>query len=945
MRLSTGGPNKTLLVFAALLNLQRGLAASRDHSHGSGYGTHDLAGTPETCESRTINYITHTLPQQCLRTSWSTANSTIQTETANTAATHISAAGSAPTAEATQNITHSGTSSTEQKAPGGVKGDDAPKAGETKEAEEDDGQDLATGSFMSFEEWKEMMLRKSGQDPADIRGRKQNEGRGGEVYPGSSNADLDSLGDDGEIALDFDVLSDKISEMAASSNPNPTADARRDRKGDGDEPVLYDDGMAQYPRPKDAGKTCKERFSFSSFDGGATVLKTSPGAKNAKAILVENKDSYMLFTCAQENKYVIVELSEDILVDTVVLANFEFFSSMIRRFRVSVSDRYPVKMDRWKELGTFEARNTRDIQAFLVDNPKIWAKYIRIEFLTHYGNEYYCPVSLLRVHGTRMLDTWKDAESGRDESDAEETISAPEPEPEVIPDQPLAETPEPTNTTDKTNNSNAESTQEMGLSPWHPTFYVEPALETCGLGTPTTTETIEVSPAAEDPSVVQSPPVESVSSTKSSSPQEPTSEPVQNTSTPSTAQGDAPAPSPSSSPAAVNASIPIPTADTMGSNSTQGNSTQPRVPRSDVSTSSTSVSKPSSKAPSPSPSSPSSTVIPIKPTTVAHPSSKNKTSTATISSAAPSPTVQESFFKTVSKRLQLLESNTTLSLQYIEEQSRFLQDALGKMERRQIARVDAFLGGLNRTVLAELRGARAQYDQIWQSTVIALETQREASQREILALSSRLSLLADEVVFQRRMAILQSVLLLACLLLVIFSRGSPVDLAFTQGFSSALAAGAGGRGSRTHRGPLSPPLPSASIDPYASGDSPSPPRAGGRGDGRPGQFSRSLSYTEKTLPLTPTSDYDRGGTPTIQVIDAQESSENTTCGPLREPKVDSPPPDVEGNESQDAGIDTPQTGTDDSGEEQSSNPPLTRSSLSEFDKSRKPLPALPEDPS
>ncbi|TEA06069.1 Uncharacterized protein C8034_v001358 [Colletotrichum sidae] len=228
------------------------------------------------------------------------------------------------------------------------------------------------------------------------------------------DSSFDSLGDDGEINLDFDVVSEKISNLASAPHAAPTDAPAADQNL---EPVLYDDGRTQYYRSKDAGKTCKERFSYSSFDAGATVLKTNPGAKNAKAILVENKDSYMLLECSAKNKFVIVELSDDILVDTIVLANFEFFSSMIRQFRVSVSDRYPVKAEKWKDLGTFEARNSRDIQPFLVQNPLIWAKYVRVEFLSHYGNEYYCPVSLLRVHGTRMLESLKDTESPFDEDD------------------------------------------------------------------------------------------------------------------------------------------------------------------------------------------------------------------------------------------------------------------------------------------------------------------------------------------------------------------------------------------------------------------------------------------------------------------------------------------------------------------------------------------------
>ena len=98
---------------------------------------------------------------------------------------------------------------------------------------------------------------------------------------------------------------------------------------------------------------------------------------------------------------------------------------MIRTFRVSVSDKYPVKIDKWKDIGTYEARNSRDIQAFLIENPQIWARYIRIEFLSHYGNEYYCPLSLVRVHGQRMLESWKETEARNDEDEVDE-IDGPE---------------------------------------------------------------------------------------------------------------------------------------------------------------------------------------------------------------------------------------------------------------------------------------------------------------------------------------------------------------------------------------------------------------------------------------------------------------------------------------------------------------------------------------
>lgn len=134
--------------------------------------------------------------------------------------------------------------------------------------------------------------------------------------------------------------------------------------------------------------------------------------------------------------------------------------------------------------------------------------------------------------------------------------------------------------------------------------------------------------------------------------------------------------------------------------------------------------------------------------------------------------MQESFFKSVQKRLQMLEANSSLSLQYIEDQSRSLRDAFKKVEQRQLSKTTNFLDQLNSTVLDELREFRQQYDQLWQSTVIELELQRERYERDNEAINARLGILTDEVIFQRRMGILQMILILICLALVLFSRGS-----------------------------------------------------------------------------------------------------------------------------------------------------------------------------
>lgn len=157
----------------------------------------------------------------------------------------------------------------------------------------------------------------------------------------------------------------------------------------------------------DQGKTYKDKFNYASVDCAATVVKTNNFAKGALSILNEHKDSYLLNQCSSPSKFVVIELCEDILVEDVVVANYEFFSSMFKTIRVSVSDRFPVGPQGWRELGEFEAQNLRDVQHFNIDNPLIWARYLRLDILSHYGTEFYCPISVVRVHGRTMMDDVK----------------------------------------------------------------------------------------------------------------------------------------------------------------------------------------------------------------------------------------------------------------------------------------------------------------------------------------------------------------------------------------------------------------------------------------------------------------------------------------------------------------------------------------------------------
>ncbi|KAF3042226.1 hypothetical protein E8E12_009861 [Didymella heteroderae] len=745
--------------------------------------TRSYADTDTICSYRTINYITHTLPQQCLKTSWSDRIATISTNATATISDSISASQtpSATAKDASESGTDDSTQTPESVAvsPAEVTnpGESAVGSGTAStepDAELETDSPFDNANFLSFDEWKKKNLAQAGQSPDSVgQGRAASAEQGPRRRPVNVNA-LDSLGEEAEIDIDFSGFGDPSEGSSIGSDIASRASGGEATKptGEADKP-----GSGSWALSKDAGKTCKERFNYASFDCAATVLKTNKKAKGSSAVLSEHKDSYMLNECSVDNKFLIVELCDDILVDTVVLANYEFFSSMFRHFRVSVSDRYPVKMERWRTLATFEARNSRDIQPFLITEPQIWARYLRIEFLTQYGNEFYCPLSLLRVHGTTMMEQFRreeeearggddDAESIEEEEDVVKPADGSGPIPAdrvpVIPakeetlESSAAVSTESTTRSVTPSDNQTTSSQAGSHSPIADASSVS--------GQPSASET-------NSDSVVTHASVPKSSSTNYSS--STLSESSMSKEIEANAQEQRASVTTSAlhhTNASGADSSPVPVTPSVASGATSIRKEPPT--RSSV----------SDAAPSPAnqpPAKSSSNDNTAAPSSVAsHPRSSHTQPNA----AAPS--TQESFFKSIHKRLQYLEANSTLSLQYIEEQSRILRDAFIKVEKKQLAKTEKFLEYMNTTVITELKHYRNMYEQLWQSTVIEIEGIKEKQNKDIGEIGARLSMMADELVWQKRMAVVQSTLLLLCLGLVLFARsgtmGAAADMPIVQ---------------------------------------------------------------------------------------------------------------------------------------------------------------------
>jgi hypothetical protein len=142
-------------------------------------------------------------------------------------------------------------------------------------------------------------------------------------------------------------------------------------------------------------------YNYASAAKGAKVLDFNKEAKGASNILDKDKDKYLRNPCSAEGKFVIIELSEETLVDTIAIANFEHYSSNLKEFEMLSSLIYPT--ENWETLGRFTVTNTKHAQNFSFPEPK-WARYLKFNLLSHYGSASYCTLSMLEVYGMDAVE-------------------------------------------------------------------------------------------------------------------------------------------------------------------------------------------------------------------------------------------------------------------------------------------------------------------------------------------------------------------------------------------------------------------------------------------------------------------------------------------------------------------------------------------------------------
>jgi hypothetical protein len=82
-----------------------------------------------------------------------------------------------------------------------------------------------------------------------------------------------------------------------------------------------------------------------------------------------------------------------VLIRSVVIVNYEKYSSLVKDFQVLSSINHPVT--EWHDLGTYHAKPVLGEQEFVLTKPA-WGRYLKFKFLSEHGDEHYCTLSQIK---------------------------------------------------------------------------------------------------------------------------------------------------------------------------------------------------------------------------------------------------------------------------------------------------------------------------------------------------------------------------------------------------------------------------------------------------------------------------------------------------------------------------------------------------------------------
>lgn len=146
-----------------------------------------------------------------------------------------------------------------------------------------------------------------------------------------------------------------------------------------------------------------------------------------------------------------------------------------------------------------------------------------------------------------------------------------------------------------------------------------------------------------------------------------------------------------------------------------------------------------------------------------------------LSTTMPSSSTEESIFKTIMKRLALLESNSTLSLRYIEEQSKLLSKAFSNLDKNQAKKFDSLVQAFNQSIVSNLGDINHFTQQLQESSFKLLEEQKLANDQFTSETFHRLECMKKDAIFQRRLSYTMLLAFVILLVYVLLTKEAYID--------------------------------------------------------------------------------------------------------------------------------------------------------------------------
>lgn len=154
----------------------------------------------------------------------------------------------------------------------------------------------------------------------------------------------------------------------------------------------------------------------------AKVLAANTNAKRVNALLDDDTDTFMRNDCKDDDKWVVIELSQVAKVSRIELSQYELYSSRVHEFAVYGMHSHPRTLsgsntNGWHFLGKFAAEKKKGLQGFSIQGPlegsqasangsddprERWVRYVLIRFLSHHGGEKICAINEIGVYGVSV---------------------------------------------------------------------------------------------------------------------------------------------------------------------------------------------------------------------------------------------------------------------------------------------------------------------------------------------------------------------------------------------------------------------------------------------------------------------------------------------------------------------------------------------------------------